>query len=368
MFKRLIIAIGLLLAVASPASAGTFTPCLRLSLPTPNDPAVANVWGTILNTDFSLIDTASGGTGTISVAGSSNVVLTANSGATDQSRSANFVFTGALTGNINVLFPAAGCGSFSVKNSTSGAFSLSIGANNGSGSPAGAVVAVPAGGTIELVSDGTNVRSRIDVTGLGVGLLASSPANTMVGNWTGSGAAPLSNAMPSCADSGGQHLNFVGGTGITCGTSGPGSSPAYWQMNLTAAGQTITGGAPDAVVAFNSKSAGSASYCSTTTGICTPNVAGTYSVFCQVDNNPGTSSSGDVLISASIYKNTSRQAYFPVEAQSSSAPLESVPASISAYVSVNGSTDSISCRASATQNGAILNDVSTGFNGQYVAP
>lgn len=51
-----------------------------------------------------------------------------------------------------------------------------------------------------------------------LGVLAQSGANTMLGNWTGSTANVAANAMPSCPDSGGNHLNYVSGTGITCGT------------------------------------------------------------------------------------------------------------------------------------------------------
>lgn len=51
-------------------------------------------------------------------------------------------------------------------------------------------------------------------------ILAQSGANTMLGNWTGLTANVLANSMPSCSDSGGNHLNYVSGTGITCGTSG----------------------------------------------------------------------------------------------------------------------------------------------------
>lgn len=50
-------------------------------------------------------------------------------------------------------------------------------------------------------------------------ILAQSAANTMLGNWTGSTANVTANAMPSCADTGGAHLNYVSGTGITCGSS-----------------------------------------------------------------------------------------------------------------------------------------------------
>jgi hypothetical protein len=51
---------------------------------------------------------------------------------------------------------------------------------------------------------------------------AQAGANTMKGNWTGSTANVADNAMPSCPDTGGNHLNYVNGTGITCGTSGGG--------------------------------------------------------------------------------------------------------------------------------------------------
>lgn len=49
--------------------------------------------------------------------------------------------------------------------------------------------------------------------------VAAASANTMQGNWSGSSSAPIANTMPSCADSGGNHLNYVNGTGVTCGTS-----------------------------------------------------------------------------------------------------------------------------------------------------
>lgn len=53
-------------------------------------------------------------------------------------------------------------------------------------------------------------------------VLAQSGANTMLGNWTSGTANVTANSMPSCSDTGGNHLNYVSGTGITCGTSGSG--------------------------------------------------------------------------------------------------------------------------------------------------
>lgn len=54
---------------------------------------------------------------------------------------------------------------------------------------------------------------------------ASMAANTVVLNATAGAAAPTAFAMPACADSGGNHLNYVGGTGFTCGTSSSGGAP-----------------------------------------------------------------------------------------------------------------------------------------------
>lgn len=63
---------------------------------------------------------------------------------------------------------------------------------------------------------------------------ATDAANTMRGNWTGSAAAPVANAMPSCTDSAGNHLNYVAGTGITCGTSSSASGGGLYNQVLSA--------------------------------------------------------------------------------------------------------------------------------------
>lgn len=86
-------------------------------------------------------------------------------------------------------------------------------------------------------------------------ILAQSAANTMLGNWTGSTANVTANAMPSCADTGGNHLNYVSGTGIICGTStgaaaagtltGTTLAANVVSSSLTSVG-TLTGGATGA--------------------------------------------------------------------------------------------------------------------------
>ncbi len=84
-----------------------------------------------------------------SVAGSSNVTLTAA-----EVRNDSLVFTGTLTGNINVIVPN-GPQKWHVLNSTSGAFTLTIKTSGGSG------IAVTQGARATLEADGTNVVNLI---------------------------------------------------------------------------------------------------------------------------------------------------------------------------------------------------------------
>ena len=80
----------------------------------------SGTWGLVLNGNFTVIDNNLGGTLTLSVAGSANVMLTAA-----QAQNAIYNFTGVLTGNINVIFPAQG-GTYFINNATTGAFTLTV--------------------------------------------------------------------------------------------------------------------------------------------------------------------------------------------------------------------------------------------------
>jgi hypothetical protein len=81
----------------------------------------------------------------LSVAGSSNVTLTAG-----QARNSILNFTGILTGSINVVVPN-GPQQWTVSNNTTGAFTLTVKTSAGTG------VAVTQASTVRLVADGTNV-------------------------------------------------------------------------------------------------------------------------------------------------------------------------------------------------------------------
>lgn len=203
-----------LLAFVAPAHAiTTYTASLCLPKPTPGDPASQSTWGALLNTGADIIDGATNGVVTIGVGGSSNVVLTFNCGSLDQTDKAQFIFTGALTGNINILWPASRGRTFSVTNSTSGSFTLSLGANNGSGSPAGAVATIPQGYTGIYYSDGTNVYGRVTSGGI------TMSGNSVVANIQGTAGPAVDAPVPNCSGA----LTYATGSGFGCGTGGGGS-------------------------------------------------------------------------------------------------------------------------------------------------
>lgn len=132
---------------------------LGITEATPQDPAQTNIWAATVNTNMTLIDNAVAGELSLSVAGSANVTLTSTAGAANQYRNSYFIFTGILTGNVVVLYPAGVTFKFTVKNSTTGSFTLSMGVTNGSGSAVGKVVILPQGATGTFFSDGTDVVS-----------------------------------------------------------------------------------------------------------------------------------------------------------------------------------------------------------------
>lgn len=190
---------------------------LLLAEPTPLDPVVSNAWAAIVNTNMSLLDSAVSGLTSIALpaqSGYPTVALTSTSGAGDQARNQHFTFTGVLTANTLVLWPASLDRFFSVTNACTGAFTLTLGTNNGSGAAAGTTYAISQGVRALLFSDGTNLALR---TTLGGGD-TSGPSSSVSGNLA----------------------SFNGTGGKTLQDSGVASSAVAL---LNAADQTLSGGA-----------------------------------------------------------------------------------------------------------------------------
>lgn len=99
-----------------------------------------------INEAVDVLDKAIAGTLTKSVAGGSNVTLT-----TTEAQHAVLKLTGVLTANIQVIVPSKSK-QWSVYNSTSGSYTLTVKTASGSG------VAVAQGSSVPLYCDGTNVN------------------------------------------------------------------------------------------------------------------------------------------------------------------------------------------------------------------
>ncbi len=108
-----------------------------------------NTWGTLLNAVLDDVDTAVADRLAKSVAGSSDVTLSAA-----EALSAIHEYTGALTGSINVIVPTADKIYFAYNNTT-GAFTLTVKTSAGTG------ITVPQGRALILYCDGTNVVNAL---------------------------------------------------------------------------------------------------------------------------------------------------------------------------------------------------------------
>ena len=109
-----------------------------------------NTWGTRMNTVLDLLDEALDGYLAKSVAGSSNVTLSTNNSAADETRQKALKFTGTLTGNIEVS-AAAVEKMYVVWNATAGAFSLTFQPAGGTG------IVIPQGYIGVVFTDGSTM-------------------------------------------------------------------------------------------------------------------------------------------------------------------------------------------------------------------
>lgn len=129
--------------------ATTYTPALRLSKPANGD--LVGTWGTTVNNEITtLIEQALTGNTTVAITSGVDYTLTANDGATDESRKAILNCTGALSVAGVVICPAANK-MYAVLNNTTGGYKVTLKTAAGTG------VDVQPGATALVYCDGTNV-------------------------------------------------------------------------------------------------------------------------------------------------------------------------------------------------------------------
>ena len=203
----------------------TFTPNKNLELPGFND--YVDSWNTPVNADFTAVDTALGGvTNLNATAVSGDVTLTST-----QYRPIQIVISGTLTANVRYLIPSSVGGQWTITNSTTGAFTLSVASAAG-----GSNITLPSGTTI-VSCDGTATGMRLSltstvVTSFSAGTTGLTPSTATQGAVTLAGTLAVAN----------------GGTGLTAtptnGQLDIGNGTDFTRATLTAgSGISITNGA-----------------------------------------------------------------------------------------------------------------------------
>lgn len=161
----------------------TYSPDLRLELPA--DGEQTGVWGQTANRNLgTLVESAVAGVVTVNVTAPAQA-LTALLGADDQSRHAVLVLTTALTADFAVYAPPASK-VYVVRNNTSFVATLFNATALNGVVAAGVGVAIPAGKTLQVFSDGVNFRA-VEAVGL-AGTLAVENGGTGATTATGTGA------------------------------------------------------------------------------------------------------------------------------------------------------------------------------------
>lgn len=199
-------------------------------------------------------------------------------------------------------------------------------------------------------------------------VLAQATADNVLGNFSASTANVATTALSNCPDTAGNHLNYSTSTHVfSCGTSGFATGP-LWKLNLSGTQSIST--STLTLLHSNASVYDTASVCVVVSPwVCTPNLAGYYSISCtaRIDMTAGPGLSASISRVA-LVKNGS---VIPGGDSANSAQTNLAASAASAWatattnVQVNGSTDTLGCEVYS--DGATGDTVISGaWNGQYV--
>ncbi len=170
----------------------TYSPSLRIELITTGDQA--GTWGTTTNTNLGgLIESAIAGYVSVSVT-SANQAFTALDGAPDQARNMTIALTTTTGANFAVYAPPAEK-VYVIYNASSYTATIYNSTVIGNTTAAGAGVAIPAGKTMTVWSEGTNFYlQNTHIIGTVVGNVTGNLTGNVTGNVTGDVSGTATNA------------------------------------------------------------------------------------------------------------------------------------------------------------------------------
>jgi hypothetical protein len=163
----------------------SFSPSLRIELIAPGEQA--GTWGTTTNTNLgTLVEDAIAGYATVTIT-STNQALTANNGTADQSRNAIIELVSASSAFAVYAPPESK--QYTVFNNTSHTATIYNSTALGNTTAAGTGVAVPAGKTVSVWSDGSNFAAQNNllignVVGNVTGNTSGTAGSVATTNWT----------------------------------------------------------------------------------------------------------------------------------------------------------------------------------------
>ena len=214
----------------------TYSPSLRIELITTGDQA--GTWGNTTNTNLgTLVESAIAGYVSVSVT-SANQALTALDGAPDQARNMAIALTTTTTANFAVYAPPAEK-TYTIYNASSYTATIYNSTVLGNTTAAGTGVAIPAGKTMTVWSEGTNFAvQNSHIIGTVVG--------NVTGNVTGQLDGSISSATTATTQSPGTNTTQVAttafvGAAVTAATGSLGTMSTQNANNVNITGGTIIG-------------------------------------------------------------------------------------------------------------------------------
>lgn len=177
----------------------TTTYTTNISLGEPSNGSLAGTWDVPVNNNSSILDQVFGQTTSVSFSTpsvASTTIITSpavTGGNTSQCMRFSVGSGQTLAANQIVLVPQSIAGMWVFTNGTSGAYTVTIGVNNGSGVAAGNTLTIPQSYSSLLFSDGTNIYKADD------GILQSITSLTLSGTLTVNGTTTLNGSGSTLA-------------------------------------------------------------------------------------------------------------------------------------------------------------------------